>query len=84
MPFVESIDDLVKMVVPLFSSISNKNLTPQKWEKHPYTEKDSLTKKLYVVPVKDKRNMNFIFKYPDEVKYYKEGVISKFDLPKTV
>ena len=61
------------MTVPLFSSIVNKNLTPKNWPKHPYSE-NSLNKKIFVVPVKDKRVMNFIFKYPDEVKHYKEGV----------
>ena len=61
------------MVVPLFTLIKNKNLTPRNWPKHPYSEK-ILMKKIYVVPIKDKRNMNFIFVYPDEIKHYKSAV----------
>lgn len=68
----ESIDDLIKIVVPLFSSIKNKNVPPKIWTKNPYSEK-SLTKKIFVVPIKDKRNMDIIFKYTDETKYYKEA-----------
>jgi len=72
--YVESIDQLINMVVPLFSPIMNKSITPPYWTKHPYSKK-ALTKKIYVVPIKDKRNMDFIFLYPDEVKHYKAAVI---------
>lgn len=65
---------MIKIVVPLFASIKNKNVTPKIWTKNPYSEK-SLTKKIFVVPIKDKRNMDIIFKYTDETKYYKEAVI---------
>lgn len=69
----ESIDDLIKIVVPLFACIKNKNATPKVWTNHPYSAK-SLQKKIFVVPIKDKRNMDIIFKYTDETKYYKEAV----------
>lgn len=69
----ESIDDLIKIVVPLFACIKNKNVTPKVWTSNPYSAK-SLQKKIYVVPIKDKRNMDIVFKYTDETKYYKEAV----------
>ena len=38
-PFgLESLDDLAEMVVPLFSEVENKKVTPPEWPQHPFTE----------------------------------------------
>lgn len=69
----ESLEELTNLVVPKFAPIKNKNAVLPHWSVHPYSKEKSLTKKIYVVPIKDKRNMDFIFKYPDETVHYKEG-----------
>lgn len=69
----ESIDDLIKIIVPLFSPIVNKETVPRNWPIHPYTD-NSLMKIIHVVPIKEKRTMDFIFKYPDETNDYKSNV----------
>lgn len=68
----ESIDDLIKIIVPLFSPIVNKETVPRNWPIHPYTD-NSLMKIIHVVPIKEKRTMDFIFKYPDETNDYKSN-----------
>ncbi len=34
--FVESLDELADMVVPLFSGVDNKNVEAPEWLEHPY------------------------------------------------
>lgn len=75
-PGLESIEDLVKLVTPMFVAIENKDLTPPKWDVNPYPE-ECLKKKVFIVPVKDKRSMIFIFPYPDEIEHYKTLVSCK-------
>lgn len=65
-------DALIKMVVPKFAPIVNKNVTRPVWTIHPY--KDSLMKTVYVIPLKDKRSIKYMFKYADETNIYKTGV----------
>lgn len=68
----DSLDELIKMVVPKFAPIVNNNVTLPVWDKHPF--QDSLMKQICVVPIKEKRTIKYLFKYPDDTKYYKSGV----------
>lgn len=61
------------MVVPLFTPIQNRNVEPPKWLINPY-DQNSLMKQVQVVPVKDKRSLELIFVYPDELEHYKSSV----------
>lgn len=72
-------EDLVKMVVPLFSPIINKDVVAPSWPTHPFSEK-SLMKRLDIVPIKDKNSIKFIFKYPDETMHYKASVCCKLTI----
>lgn len=69
MTIIESIDELVDMVVPLFSPIVNKNVINPVWNEHPY-DAEHLMKQVYMVPIKEKRSLDISFVYPDETKYY--------------
>ncbi|KAI7693124.1 hypothetical protein SSS_03344 [Sarcoptes scabiei] len=68
----ENLDELIKMVVPLFTPIQNRNVEPPKWLINPY-DQNSLMKQVQVVPVKDKRSLELIFVYPDELEHYKSS-----------
>ena len=60
------------MVTSLFSLISNKNIEPPNWPIHPYSS-DNLMKQVHIVPIKDKRTLELVFTYPDEIKHYKSS-----------
>ncbi|XP_033632870.1 insulin-degrading enzyme-like [Asterias rubens] len=66
----ESLDDLAEMVVPLFSEVENKKVTPPEWPQHPFTE-DQMKVKCNVVPVKDIRQLNVTFPIPDLREHYR-------------
>ncbi|GFT52795.1 insulin-degrading enzyme [Nephila pilipes] len=66
----ESIEELMDMVVPLFSKVANKNVEIPEWTKHPF-DSDNLKLEGYVVPVKDIRTLNVSFPIPDLRKEYR-------------
>ena len=67
----EPLDDLEKIVVPMFTPIVNRNVKCQTWD-HPY-KAEHLMKEVRIVPIKDKRCMSISFVYPDETKHYKSA-----------
>lgn len=69
----ESLDELEKLVVPLFSDVMNKHVDIPEWTEHPYGP-EQLQMMGYVVPVKDFRNLNISFPTPDFHVYHKTGV----------
>jgi insulysin len=69
----ESLDDLEKMVVSLFSGIENKNIISPKWTDFPFPD-DKLRTKVFIVPVKDTRSLTITFQTEDLDKYYQSGV----------
>ncbi|CAH0553954.1 unnamed protein product [Brassicogethes aeneus] len=68
----ESLDELEEMVVNLFSTVENKNVTAPKWEDHPFGEENFRTL-VYTTPVKDVRNLNIVFPCEDLTSYYKSA-----------
>lgn len=68
----ESLDDLEKNIVEMFSKIENKNRVKEKWEENPYM-KDQLGTRVSIVPVKDTRSMTISFQTPDLEAYYKSS-----------
>lgn len=69
----ESLDDLEKMILSLFSDVANKNVKRPEWTDHPFGP-EQLQVRGYVVPVKDFRNLNISFPIPDLHEHYKSGV----------
>lgn len=65
----ESLDDLEKLCVELFSEVENKNVQSPEWTRHPFGP-DQLQTRGYAVPVKDIRNLNINFPVPDLRQYY--------------
>lgn len=61
------------MVVNLFSNVQDKQVTPPRWEEHPFTYENMRTC-VYICPVKDIRNLNIVFPSPDLQQYYKSAV----------
>ena len=54
----ESLDDLEKMVAPLFSRVKNNNVSKQKYKiGSPYTLSTNMPRRLNIVPVKDLRTI---------------------------
>lgn len=69
----ESLDELEQMTNKYFASIENKNVELPKWSDEIYTD-DQKAIKLFIVPVKDSRNLTISFQIPDLDEYYKSGV----------
>lgn len=69
----ESLDELEEMTLKYFSEIENKNVELPKWSDEIYLDEQKATK-LYVVPVKDTRNLTISFQMPDLDEFYKAGV----------
>lgn len=68
----ESLDELARMVVPLFSAVPNKGVVRPTWPQHPYGP-EQLGLQAHVVPVKDNRFLYITFPTPDLRKFYKAG-----------
>ncbi|XP_077499143.1 insulin degrading metalloproteinase isoform X1 [Amblyomma americanum] len=68
----ESLDDLARMVVPLFSVVPDKGVEPPTWPQHPYG-REQLGLRARVVPVKDNRFLHLTFPTPDLRQYYRAG-----------
>lgn len=69
----ESLDELEEMAVELFTEIQNKNVDVPKWSDSIYLE-DQKAIKLFIVPVKDSRNLTISFQIPDLDEYFRCGV----------
>ncbi|XP_054708191.1 insulin-degrading enzyme-like [Uloborus diversus] len=65
----ESIEELLDVVVPLFSEVANANVDIPRWKEHPFDSKH-LQLQGYVVPVKDIRSLNITFPIPDLQEQY--------------
>lgn len=70
--FLETLEQLTEMVTTMFTSIQNKNVEPPNWKVHPYAA-ENLMKQVHVVPIKEKRTLELVFTYPDEIKHYKSS-----------
>lgn len=68
----ESLDELARMVVPLFSVVPNKGVERPTWPQHPYGP-EQVGLQAHVVPVKDNRFLYMTFPTPDLRQYYKAG-----------
>lgn len=66
----ESLDELKKIIVPMFSLIPNKNLSIKIWSEHPYGN-DQVGHQLNIVPVKELRSVSISFPIPDLRHQYK-------------
>ncbi|XP_017766941.1 PREDICTED: insulin-degrading enzyme [Eufriesea mexicana] len=68
----ESLDELEKMVIELFSQVKNKEIAIPTWPQHPFNEQH-FQHKWYIVPIKDIRNLYIIFPIPDLTEHYKSS-----------
>ncbi|KAH9525028.1 hypothetical protein Btru_000137 [Bulinus truncatus] len=66
----ETLDELQKMVVPLFQNVVNKKTTIPRWDEPPYS-KEELQCTVYAVPVKDIRELSVMWPTPDVCDHYK-------------
>ena len=73
---IETIEELMEVVIPLFSEIENKNVSAPVWSTHPLTD-DFLRKQVSIVPIRDSRSLGITFPIPDLVPYYKSQVYMK-------
>lgn len=71
--YIESLDELEKLCVDLFSQVENKNVASPEWKEHPFGP-EQLQIKGYVVPVKDIRNLNITFPVPDMREHFQSQV----------
>ena len=80
--FSETLEELTEMVVPLFESIKNLNVTPKEWPQHPLSE-PYLGKQITIVPIMDFRSLEIVFPIPtlgnefrSRVRYFYENMNS--------
>ncbi|KAI4475823.1 hypothetical protein M0802_015013 [Mischocyttarus mexicanus] len=66
----ESLDELERIVVNLFSEVKNKEVELPVWSSEPYDDAD-LGTIWYIVPIKDTRSLNILFPIPDLREHYK-------------
>ncbi|KAK0053563.1 insulin-degrading enzyme-like isoform X1 [Biomphalaria pfeifferi] len=66
----ESLDDLQKLVVPLFEHVVNKKVQIPRWDNPPYTQNE-LQCIVYAIPVKDIRELSVLWPTPDVSEYYR-------------
>lgn len=71
----ESLDDLEKVVVELFSQVEDKHIEAPRWPDHPFKEEHFQTC-VYASPIKDLRNLNIVFPCDDLTEHYKSGPIN--------
>lgn len=70
----ESLDELEELTVELFSGIQNKAVEVPKWSDEIYLE-DQKAIKVYIVPVKDSRNLTISFQMDSFLdQYFRSGV----------
>ena len=69
----EPLDDLEKMVTERFTAVENKNVDVPMWEKNPIRNPEETGKMLYVVPVKNLRNLNITFPIHDLQPHYRSS-----------
>ncbi|XP_014603217.1 PREDICTED: insulin-degrading enzyme isoform X1 [Polistes canadensis] len=65
----ESLEELERIVVNLFSEVKNKEIEIPVWSEQPFAEED-LANIWYIVPIKDTRSLNMIFPIPDLRSHY--------------
>ncbi|KAI9282259.1 Metalloenzyme, LuxS/M16 peptidase-like protein [Sporodiniella umbellata] len=65
----ESLDQLTKWVVEMFSSVPNKNIVVPSFPGHPLT-KNELSKQIFVKSVKRNRTLEITFPFPEQTSYY--------------
>ncbi|KAJ8667813.1 hypothetical protein QAD02_009476 [Eretmocerus hayati] len=71
----ESLDELEKMILEMFSDVENKNIEAPKWNEHPFTDEHFQTK-WYIVPIKDLRNLNITFPIPDWHEHFRSRPVN--------
>lgn len=68
----ETLDELEELVISLFSSVKDKGVKVPIWDENPF-DTDAFKTYIYMVPIKDVRNLNIIFPCPDLTEYYKSA-----------
>ncbi|KAJ9631146.1 metalloprotease [Knufia peltigerae] len=66
----ESLDELERWVVELFSEVQNKDLPQNRWDGIEILTKDQLSKEILAKPVMERRSLEISFPYQDEEDMY--------------
>lgn len=69
----ESLDELEELATKYFSEIENKNVALPVWSDKIFLDDQKMTK-VYIVPIKDTRNLTISFQIPDMDEYFRSGV----------
>lgn len=68
----ESLDELEEMTLKYFADIENKNVELPQWSDKVFLEDQHHTK-LYILPIKDTRNLTISFQIPDYDEHFRSG-----------
>lgn len=68
----ESLDELEEMTLKYFADIENKNVELPHWSDKVFLEDQHHTK-LYILPIKDTRNLTISFQIPDYDEHFRSG-----------
>lgn len=71
--YIEDLDTLEQLVIPLFGQIEKKNVNMPMWT-GPIYKKEQLATKTVIVPLMDLKVLSIDFPIPDQKKYYKSMV----------
>lgn len=66
----ESLDELEKWVVELFSPVENKDLPQNRWDDVPIFSEENLCTQVFAKPVMDSRSLDIYFPFLDEENLY--------------
>lgn len=66
----ESLDQLGKWAIKLFSEIENKNLVQNRWDDRPLFTTDQLCRQVFAKPVMDNHHLYIEFPFLDEEEHY--------------
>jgi len=67
----DSLDNLEKLLAPLFSEVVNKNTSVPVYEEHPFGQNE-LGVAVHITSVKEMKKLKIYFPIPDTEEYYKE------------
>ncbi|KAL7034103.1 hypothetical protein ACKWTF_007861 [Chironomus riparius] len=68
----ESLDELEELTTKYFSGIENKNVALPVWSDKIFLDDQKMTK-VFIVPIKDTRNLTISFQIPDMDEYFRSG-----------
>ncbi len=69
----QSLDELETLVIDQFSRVEKKGIKKRVWETNPFRNPEDVQKYIYIVPIKDIRELHICFPIHDVQPFYRTG-----------